>query len=184
MKRKFINPEIQDEATFTKFAFETGGELTEIDIILQVGGGNDLHYHKTYSETFTAIEGELGVKIGKKKEILILEPGQSFTVPANMLHCFFNPGQKQIRFKVEIAPGHEGFEKAIMIGYSLIENGLLKKNFLRNMAVLLCISDMNIPGVFSIFEPVLKCIAYFSKDYEKALVKKYCAEATTVEELV
>jgi mannose-6-phosphate isomerase-like protein (cupin superfamily) len=184
MKRKFINPEIQDEATFTKFAFETGGKLTEIDILLQVGGGNQLHYHKTYSETFTAIEGELGVKIGKKKEIHILKPGESFTVPANMLHCFFNPGKDPIRFKVSIAPGHEGFEKAIMVGYSLTADGLFKKNFLRNMAVLLCISDMNIPGVFSIFEPVLKCIAYFSKDYEKALVKKYCTQTTTVEELV
>lgn len=183
MKRKFINPEIQDEATFTKFSFETGGKLTEIDILLQVGGGNDLHYHKTYSETFTAIDGNLGVKIGKKKEIRILKPGESFTVPANMLHCFFNPGKNPIRFRVRIAPGHEGFEKAIMIGYSLVEGGLFKKNFIRNMAVLLCISDMNIPGIFSIFEPVLKCIAYFSKDYEKALVKKYCTQSAAVNEL-
>ncbi len=184
MKREFINPEIKDEVTFTKFACETDWKLTEIDIVLQAGGGNDPHYHKTYSETFTAIEGELGVKIGKKKEIRILKPGESFTVPAMMIHCFFNPGKETIKFKVKIAPGHEGFEKTIMIGYSLIENGLLKKNFLRNMAVLLCMSDMNMPGVFSIIEPALKCIAYFSKDYEKALVKKYCTQAAIVDELV
>jgi mannose-6-phosphate isomerase-like protein (cupin superfamily) len=184
MKRKFINPEIQDEATFTKFACETNGKLTEIDIVLQVGGGNPLHYHKTYSETSVAIEGELGLKVGKKAEIRILQPGETFTVPPNTLHCFFNPGKEKIRFMVKIAPGHEGFEKAIMIGYSLTAEGLFNKNFLRNMAVLLCISDMNIAGLFSLFEPVLKCIAYFSKDYEKALVKKYCTQTATVNELV
>ena len=184
MKRDFVNPEIKDEITFTKFACETGGKFTEIDIVLQAGGGNDPHYHKTYSETFEAIDGELGVKVGEKKEIRILKPGQTVTVPPNTLHCFFNPGKEQIRFKVTIAPGHEGFEKTIMIGYSLIEDRLFKKNFIRNMAVLLTLSDMNMPGLFYVFAPVLKCIAYFSKKYEQALVKKYCTQITTVEEFV
>ncbi|MFD0878353.1 hypothetical protein ACFQ1A_29580, partial [Massilia pinisoli] len=84
---------------------------------------------------------------------------------------------------VTIAPGHEGFEKAIMVGYSLVEDGMMKKHFLRNMSVLITISDMNIPGLFSFFEPLLKCIAYFSKDYEKALVKKYCSQSIQVNEL-
>ena len=184
MKRKFTNPEIQDEATFTQFACEADGKMTEIEVVLQVGGGNPMHYHKTYSETFVAIEGEVGLKVGKKGEILILQPGETFTVPPKVLHCFFNPGKEVIKFKVQIAPGHEGFEKAIMIGYSLVEEGLLKKKPLRNISVLLSISDMNISGLFSFFEPVLKFIAYFSKNHEKALVKKYCTQTATLDELV
>lgn len=176
MKRKFINPEMQNEATFIQFACESEERITIIENILQAGGSNQLHFHKTYSETFTAIEGELGLKVGKKKEIWMLKPGESLTLPPKMPHCFFNPGKEAIRFRSKTAPSHEGFEKSIMIGFGLNADGLFKKNFIRNAAIILSIGDMNIPGVLSLFEPIWKCIAYFSKDYEKSLVEKYCRQ--------
>ena len=159
MKRKFINPEMQNEATFIQFACESDEKMTEIENVLQPGGRNQLHYHKTYTETFTAIEGNLGLKVGRKKEIRILKPGESFTLPPKTPHCFFNPGKKPIRFKSEVVPGHEGFEKSIMIGFGLAADGLFKKNYIRNASIILSIGDMNIPGVLYLFEPVLKCIA-------------------------
>lgn len=176
MKRKFINPEMQNEATFIQFACETDEKVTIIENVLQPGGSNQLHCHKTYAETFTAIEGELGLKIGKMKEILILKPGESFALSPKTPHCFFNPGKEAIKFRSRIAPGHEGFEKSIMIGFSLNADGLFKKNLIRNASIILSMGDMSMPGVVSLFEPLLKCIAYFSKDYEKALVKKYCMQ--------
>jgi mannose-6-phosphate isomerase-like protein (cupin superfamily) len=174
MKRKFINPEMQNEATFIQFACETDERVTIIENILQPGGRNQLHCHKTYSETFTAIGGELGLKVGRKKKIMILKPGESFTLPPETPHCFFNPGKEAIRFRSKTFPGHEGFEKSIMIGFGLNADRLFKKNFIRNTAIILSIGDMSIPGILSLFEPVWKCIAHFSKDYENALVKKYC----------
>jgi mannose-6-phosphate isomerase-like protein (cupin superfamily) len=184
MKRRFIDPEMQNQATFIQFACESDGKLTEIENVLQAGGSNRMHYHKTYSETFTAIEGELGLKVGKKREVHILKPGESFALPCKTPHCFFNPGKEAIKFKAKITPGHEGFEKSIMIGFGLTADGLFKKNLLKNAAIILSMGEMSIPGVLSLFEPIFKCIAYFSKDYEKALVKKYCTQVRTVDELV
>ena len=118
MKRKFINPEIKDVATFTQFACESDGKLTEIEIVLQVGGGNPLHYHKTYSETFVAVDGELGLKLGEN-ESKILKPGERFTVKLSRpekieldgdefgetvaIRTWIEPGALTIRVPVEAA---------------------------------------------------------------------------------
>ncbi|MBA4850374.1 cupin domain-containing protein [Emticicia sp. BO119] len=176
MKRKFINPEMHNEATFIQFACESEEKITIIENVLQAGGGNRLHYHKTYTEIFTAIEGELGLMVGRKKEIHILQPGESFSLLPGTPHCFFNPGEKAIKFRSETTPGHEGFEKSIMIGFGLAADGHYKKNFIRNTSIILSISEMSLPGIFSLFEPVWKCIAYFSKNYTKTLEKKYCTK--------
>ncbi|RFS15335.1 cupin domain-containing protein [Emticicia sp. C21] len=177
MKRKFNNPAMQNEVTFIQFACESDEKVTIIENVLQAGGKNQLHCHNTYSETFTAIEGELGLKVGKKKEIRILKPGESFTLSPKMPHCFFNPGKEAIRFRSKTAPGHGGFEMSIMIGFGLNADRIFKKNLIRNLSIILSISEVSIPGALSIFEPVWKCIAYLSKSYEKALVKKYCTQS-------
>jgi mannose-6-phosphate isomerase-like protein (cupin superfamily) len=176
VKRKFINPEMKNEAIFIQFACESEEKITIIENVLQAGGSNQLHCHNTYSETFTAIDGELGLRVGRKKQIHILKPGESFTLAPKTPHCFFNPGKNPIRFRSKTAPGHEGFEKSIMIGFGLHADGLFRKNYIRNASIILSIGDMSIPGVLSLFEPILKCIVHFSKDYEKALVKKYCTQ--------
>src|SRR5262245_1228127 len=118
MKRKIVNPIIKDTATFMKTAAESGGKVSEIEITVMPGGGNVLHYHKTYSETFTAIEGKLRLKIGKNAT-KILNPGEVHTVEPMGLHSFFNPTDKEIKFKVEIKPGHEGFENSSRILYGM-----------------------------------------------------------------
>ena len=183
MKRKFINPLMKNEVTFIQFAGESDEKITILENVLQPGGSNQLHYHKTYAETFTAIDGDLGLKIGRKKEIRMLKPGESYTLPPEMPHCFFNPGKEAIRFRSETSPGHEGFEKSIMISFGLSADGLFRKNFIRNASIILSMSDMRIPGIPSLFDPVLKCIAYFSKGYEKALVEKYCKQTVVQTEL-
>ena len=63
MRRTIVNPIIKDTATFLQTAEESGGKITEAEITLMPKGGNPLHYHKTYSETFTVLEGELGLKL-------------------------------------------------------------------------------------------------------------------------
>ena len=68
------------------------------------GGGNPFHYHTTYTETFTALEGELGLYAGKKQRI-VLKPGETYTVQPKQLHRFFNPGNTENKFKVTLNPG-------------------------------------------------------------------------------
>lgn len=178
MKRTIVNPVIKDTVTFLQTAEESGGKQSEIEIQLKPGGMNALHYHKTYSETFTALEGRLGVRIGKK-EITILNPGESYTVPPMCLHSFFNPGDQDIRFRVTISPGHTGFENTLRIIYGLAADGLTNRKSipksLRHTAIIVCMSDMNAPGLLTFMYPLLKRIAKNSRSEEQRLIEKYCA---------
>lgn len=59
MERKIFNPIQKDRVTFLKTAGETNGERTLVEVELANGGGVGLRYHKTYSEKFECVEGEL-----------------------------------------------------------------------------------------------------------------------------
>jgi oxalate decarboxylase/phosphoglucose isomerase-like protein (cupin superfamily) len=66
MKRIIINPLFKDTVKFVKTSTESDGKNSELEITLLSGGKNLIHYHKSYSETFTAIDGEAGTGLGKK----------------------------------------------------------------------------------------------------------------------
>ncbi|MBK7123633.1 MAG: cupin domain-containing protein [Chitinophagaceae bacterium] len=68
------------------------------------GGGVDRHYHKTYTETFTCLEGELQVQLGK--QVLTLQPGDApVTVEKNVLHRFVNNSNRPNVSGVRIQSG-------------------------------------------------------------------------------
>jgi mannose-6-phosphate isomerase-like protein (cupin superfamily) len=125
MKRTIVNPVIKDVATFLQTANESSSKVSEIEIVVMPGGGNILHYHKTYSETFIAVEGDLGIKL--KDSIKVLKPGERYTVKPMELHAFFNPTGRPVKFRILIEPGHEGFENSLRILYGLAADGLTDK---------------------------------------------------------
>ena len=178
MKRTIVNPIIKDIATFVQTAKESRSKVSEIEIIVMPGGGNILHYHKTYSETFVAVEGDLGVKL--KNGVKILKPGERYTVQPMELHAFFNPTDRPVKFKILIEPGHEGFENSLRILYGLAAEGLtdnksIPKN-LTHTALILTMSDMNAPGFLTWIFPLLRWIAKGekAKREEQRLLQQYC----------
>jgi quercetin dioxygenase-like cupin family protein len=179
MKRKIINPIFKDTVTFIKTAAESYGQVSEMELTLLAGGRNPLHYHMSYSETFTAVNGEVGVGLGRMEK-KILKPGNTYTVEPNNLHYFFNPTDKEIKFKVEIKPGHEGFENSLRILYGMAEDGLTNKKgipkSIQHKAIVACMSDMNLPGFFTLIFPILKHIAKKAKvsGAEQRLIDRYC----------
>jgi quercetin dioxygenase-like cupin family protein len=179
MKRIIVNPIFKDTVTFIKTAAESNGQVSEMELTLMPGGNNPLHYHMSYSETFTAIDGEVGVGLGKMKK-KILKPGNSYIVEPYTHHYFFNPTDREIKFKTEIKPGHEGFENSLRILYGLAEDGLTNKKgipkSIQHKAIVACMSDMNLPGFFTLIFPVLKCIAKKAKvsGAEQRLIDIYC----------
>ena len=179
MKRIIFNPLFRDEVKFIRTSAESEGEISEMEIIVQAGGKNPLHYHKCYSETFIAIDGELGVGVGRY-ETKILKPGESHTIEPNTLHYWFNPSGREIKFKTEIKPGHEGFENSLRILYGMAAEGLTNKNGIprkiKDLALVANMSDMNIPGFFTLIFPVLKLIAKraIRSGYEQELINRYC----------
>ena len=181
MKRRITNPVFEDEVRFVKTAEETGGEVTELEIILKPGGGNDLHYHQTYEEVFTAVDGSLGVRLGRDAEEKILEPGQSEVVQRGQIHAFFNPTDADITFKVELKPGHTGFEQSLRIMYGLAHDGQVNDKGMptnpKYLGVIARLSEMRSPNlVLRLCEPLF---LWLGKRAEKdgtldELVDKYC----------
>ncbi|CAG4990330.1 hypothetical protein DYBT9275_00505 [Dyadobacter sp. CECT 9275] len=179
MKRKIFNPVIRDTTTFLQTAEETNGVFSYIEVTLRPGGQTPLHYHKNFTETFTAEEGELGLHLGAGKKIL-LSPGETCTVPIGQTHNFFNPGNEEIRFKVLTQPGSAGFENALRILYGLAGDGLtderaVPKKFV-DLAVVAVMSDMHLPGVQGLLYPLMRWIANRARrnGTEQYLLDRYC----------
>jgi len=177
MERKIFNPIQKDYVTFLKTSNETKGEYTLVEVDLANGGGVGIHYHKTYSEKFECISGELQVQLGKT--IHVLKPGQSALASPNTNHLFRNRSGTACKFRVELRPACKGFEQALQIGYGLAADGLCdKKGFPKDrlaLAWLFEISESNLPGWMSVLEFILRKQAKKArvKGIDKELLKKY-----------
>jgi quercetin dioxygenase-like cupin family protein len=177
MERKIYNPVQKDTVVFIKTGSDTKNEYTLVEVELADGGGVGLHYHKTYSEAFECIEGEVQVQLDKT--IHTLKPGESATAHPHSNHLFRNRSGKPCRFRVEIRPSSRGFEQSLQIAYGLANDGLCKKNGFPkdnlSLAWLFDISESNLPGWRSIFESILRgqaCKAR-KKGLDKQLLEKY-----------
>ena len=177
MERKIYNPIQKDQVIFLKTHEDTNGEYTLVEVELADGGGVGLHYHKTYSEKFDCIEGELQVRLGKK--IQTLKPGDSATAAPTINHFFRNRSGKPCKFRVELRPASRGFEQSLQIGYGLANDGLTKPNgFPKDklaLAWLFDISESNLPGWMSLFEFILRSQARKArkKGIDGALISRY-----------
>ena len=178
-QRTFVNPAINDSATFIETSEETKGAYTLIEIVLGKSDGPPLHYHKSFSEKFECKHGILYVQV--KKDIKKLTVGESVTIPVGTAHRFFNTSETPVRFHITLVPGSVGMENFIKIFYGLAADGLTDekgkpKNF-AHLAVALTISDSNAPGWMSLLSPVIRNAAKRAKrnGTEKWLLDKYCS---------
>jgi quercetin dioxygenase-like cupin family protein len=177
MERKIYNPIQKDEVVFLKTAADTDGDCTLVEVTLAAGGGVGLHYHKTYSEKFDCLEGEVQVQLGKK--LHSLKPGESATAAPNINHFFRNRSGKPAKFRVELRPASRGFEESLQVGYGLASDGLCKPNgFPKDklaLAWLFDISESNLPGWMSVFEFILRRQAKKAraKGIDRQLTEKY-----------
>lgn len=103
MAKKIVLNATGETLVFTKSTAETHGQYVETLATLPAGGdGPPPHRHVGQTERFEAIEGRLGLDCGEKK--MILEPGQSFTVPANTLHRCYAVDGASVTFKATFTP--------------------------------------------------------------------------------
>ena len=177
MERRIYNPIQKDSVLFLKTHGDTGGEYTLVEVELADGGGVGLHYHKTYSEKFDCIEGEVQVQLGK--DVFRLQPGQSARAELQTNHLFRNWSGRPCRFRVELRPASRGFEQSLQIGYGLARDGLCHGNgFPKDklaLAWLFEISESNLPGWRSVFEFILRRQAKKArkKGIDKKLTERY-----------
>ena len=175
--RRIYNPVQKDYVTFLKTSAETNGQTTLVEVELAPKGGVGIHYHKTYSEKFDCLEGELKVQAGKIIHVLLR--GQTVTALPNVNHRFFNTNSKVCKFRVELSPASSGFEQSLQIGYGLARDGQTNsKGFPKDrlaLAWLFEISESNLPGWMSIFEFILRRQARKARaiGLDKKLIEKY-----------
>ena len=176
--RAIYNPVQKDTAVFIETVAETNGAYSLIEVDVSPGGGVGLHYHKAYSETFTCLQGELHVQLGKK--VYELKAGDApVTAEKNTLHRFFNASNKPCRFRVLISPGCRGFEESLQIAYGLARDGKTNKkgtpSNIDHLGVLLALSESKLPGWQSLFEKVFLWIGKRAekKGITTALRKEY-----------
>lgn len=159
--RTIINPVIQDTVTFVRMAAETAGKYTELVLTLRPGGGTPPHFHTQFTETFTALEGELTISTSAAQP-LVLRPGNSYVVPIGEVHRFVNASAREIRFRVVIRPGHEGFENSLRLVYGLAADGLTDASSVprrfTHLAIMAVLGDLNLPGFMRVLAPVLRWV--------------------------
>lgn len=123
--RTIYNPIVKDKITFLETEKSSNGKLTCIQVELAPGGGNDLHFHNNFVESFEVLEGILTVKL--EKDILHLKAGDAKSVPPNMLHYFKNTSSETVHFITKIEPANQNFEAFLAIMYGLASDGLTNK---------------------------------------------------------
>jgi quercetin dioxygenase-like cupin family protein len=176
-ERRLENPKIGDIVTIVETSAESGGARTLLRVELQPGGGTPPHFHKTYAEHFTAVDGVVTVHVnGTDHE---LAPGESAEAPAGSRHFFKNRSGEVIVFEVELRPGHSGFEKAGWIGYGLaVDDRTNSQGIPKNplhLALLLQMSEMRLPGVYTVVEPLLGLLARVARwrGVDRELERRY-----------
>lgn len=77
----------------------TSGAAFEIEAMLPPGlSGPPAHKHRFGSETFTVLDGELRVRLGRRRRVL--GPGEAVTVPPGVVHAFANPTERPVRIRM------------------------------------------------------------------------------------
>jgi mannose-6-phosphate isomerase-like protein (cupin superfamily) len=124
------NPVTGEVLEFLRTSADTDGELTEFICTVRVGGfvaGKHIHPHQ--DELFEILSGTMTVRAGR--ETLTLEAGESILVEAGTPHRFWNRGEEDLRFRVEVRPSLE-FERFIATMYGLAQDGKTSRKGMPN----------------------------------------------------
>ena len=119
------NPVTGETVTFRRTSAQTDGELVEIEVTVQPGGGvAAAHVHPFQSERFEVLEGTLEFRRGRRKrtatagDVVIVEPGT--------VHSFRTVGETPASFVCEVRPALQ-FERFIETMFGLATSGKTNK---------------------------------------------------------
>lgn len=163
-------------ATFVKSRAETNNAYELVQVELEPKGGNDWHYHTSFAEQFTVVEGQ--VRIGRNGGEIILNKGETATAEKDDMHYFKNALDQKSLLQVKVTPA-AGLEKTLRVAYGLINDGLLKNDMTENpwhMCLLLAYSETYLPAMPRWFqEPLISSLAKIAqwKGEDKSLYKYF-----------
>jgi quercetin dioxygenase-like cupin family protein len=121
-----VNPHQGDIVTFLQTSQESGGKRTLLELEIAPGGRVTPHYHLSYAEHFRGREGRITLRVGDEKRTL--RPGEEAVVRPGQLRTWSNETAEPAVVRVELRPGHAGFEKSLRVAYGLAADGLVRAN--------------------------------------------------------
>ena len=125
-----VNPVTGERLVFELTAHDTDGELTQFETFVEPGGAvAAAHVHPYQSETFSVLEGTLGMKRGR--ETFVLNAGEIAFVDPGVRHKFWNAGDETLRFRAEVRPSLE-FESLIETMFGLAADGKTNRKGMPN----------------------------------------------------
>lgn len=148
-------------STFIKTSHDTNNAYELIQVQVKPGGGNGLHYHKSFEEEFTVIKGTLTVYLDGVRHDLT--EGQSAVAQRKVMHAFENNTKEDILIQVKTTPA-KGLEKSIRVAYGLMNTGKWEPDgFAKNpwhLFLLLGYSGTYLPDIPSfVQEPLINSLA-------------------------
>jgi quercetin dioxygenase-like cupin family protein len=87
---------------FRKTGKQTGGQLLEVEVLLDPGGRVPRHLHLRQDERVEVLEGSLSIQLGGQHRGLTT--GESVEVPRRTLHRVSNTHQGHTRFLLQVRP--------------------------------------------------------------------------------
>lgn len=121
--KTIYNTEGNYSATFIKTGSETNGAYELVQVELEPFGGNDWHYHRSFVEQFTLLEGK--VKIGRNDKEYILRKGESAVADKADMHFFKNAQSEKALLLVKITPA-SGLEKTLRVAKNCCTKRIIK----------------------------------------------------------
>lgn len=173
--KTIYNNEGNYSATFIETGKQTNNAYELVQVELEPHGGNDWHYHSSFTEEFTVVDGQ--VIIGKNGDSILLDKGQTTQAERKDMHYFKNALNTKSVLLVKITPA-AGLEKTLRVAYGLMNDGLLKNEMTENpwhMCLLLGYSQSYLPGMPAWFqEPLITALAKIAQwRGEDKVLKKY-----------
>jgi quercetin dioxygenase-like cupin family protein len=184
--QELSNPITHERFTFVRTTQDTNGERLVFDTRVTPGGATiPAHIHTSQEEHFEVFSGSLGVMLDGEKQIL--ESGDTIVLPAGIKHQWWNAGDEEIRFRVEVAPARN-LEAVIEALSGMAQEGKLNrrgtpKNLFR-LAQLATFSETYLAGIpIWLQKPLLALGSALSRllGCDPAFTEYRTAEASPVE---
>jgi quercetin dioxygenase-like cupin family protein len=146
-----VNPVTGEAVTFRRTSAQTGGELVEVEVTVEAGGGvAAAHVHPYQSERFEILEGTFELRRGRRK--VTATAGDVVTVEPGTVHSFRNVGDTPATFVCEVRPALQ-FERFIETMFGLAADGRTNRKGMPNPLRLAVIAHAHFDDVRLPFPP-------------------------------
>ena len=125
-ERRLSNPVQRTCVTFAETAEETRGHRTVVVVEMEPGSRDGVHCHTTFEERFEVLDGEIVLTIGGTDRTL--RRGETENVKPGVAHAVANRGGRAAQIRVDVTPGHTGYERSLRIRCGLARDGQLDED--------------------------------------------------------